>query len=498
MDFGAEGCTIDYQTNTLYCGTNLPSGASGQNSLWAINSLTGALKWSTNSGAVVNRPVLSGGKLYVAGFNGVIMAYDPAGDPFNPGRAKPDWNTFIQLPLPFARSPWAEFRSGPLQGILLAMDIGGNLRAIRDLGTDGAILWSAAAGGTLSAGACPAGALCFRGVPVVSPSSGNIYIGRNDGRVQQLTSTGTREGVININPSASNNVDVFDPSLDLEAGPDIDRLVVAAAGLAGGNGKVTRVSVPICENTPILTNVVCGCGAGGVCGTGAVGDPFRCCNIAEDTCATASGSNPCTPSRCSVEPDCCVDFTCTDPTVFSNCGAATFTCRRDGGSLFKVPDGTACDDLQSCTSAFPAPVPLSCVGIDGSPAGSNCTRDSDCPAVASYCSGTGTATPGEGGGIVGGRCCPVGSACNFATNQCLGNNGTGATSNDVCRDGFCSSDNYSSCVCNNAGDRACPFGLTCCGGGCRNIMGGDLFHCGSCTTACSPVTTCQQGVCLPP
>ena len=502
MDFGAEGCTIDYQTNTLYCGTNLPSGATGQNSLWAINSLTGTLIWSTNAGSLTNRPILansgSGPRLYVAGFNGVIMVYDPAGDPLNAGRAKPLWSTFIQLPLPFARSPWAEFRDGPLQGTLLASDIGGNLHAIHDNGPDGTILWSAAASGTLSAGACPAGQLCFRGVPVVSPSSGNIYLGRNDGRLQQITATGTREGVIEVNPSGSNNVDVFDPSLDLEAGAaDIDRLVVVAAGIAGANGKVTRVSVPICVNTPILTNVACGCGPAGVCGTGTSGDPFRCCNISEDTCATASGSNPCTPSRCSVEPDCCFDFNCADPTVLSNCGAASFTCVRDGGSLFKVPDGTACDDLQPCTSAFPAPVPLSCVGTDGSPSGGNCTRDSDCPAVASSCSGTGTATPGQGGGVVGGKCCPVGTACDFATNQCLGNNGTGATSSDVCRDGFCSSDNYASCSCENAGDRACPPGLTCCGasnGGCVNLLT-DPLHCGSCTTVCSPGAPCQQGIC---
>src|SRR5208282_5418723 len=32
MDFGAEGCSLDYTNNRIYCGTNLPS--LSQNTLW--------------------------------------------------------------------------------------------------------------------------------------------------------------------------------------------------------------------------------------------------------------------------------------------------------------------------------------------------------------------------------------------------------------------------------------------------------------------------------
>ncbi|MCI0408144.1 MAG: PQQ-binding-like beta-propeller repeat protein, partial [Acidobacteria bacterium] len=376
---------------------------------------TGALKWATNAGAIVNRPILAFGKLYVATYNGTIKAYDPAGDPQNVGQAKPLWSTFIQLPLPIQRSPWVEFRSGPLQGTLLAVDLGGNLRAIHDNGTTGTILWATAASGILGTTVCPLGTLCYRGVPVVSPSIGKIYLGRSDGRIQQIGSTGLREGVIDVNPSPSNSVDVFDPSLDLESGaPDINRLVVVAGGTAGGNGMVTRLSVPICENTPVPEVIGCGCGSGGVCGTGEPEDPFRCCNLAQDTCANSTGSNPCTPLRCSIEPDCCLTDSCSDPVVLANCGAATHTCQRFGGSLFKVPDGTVCDDLQACTSAVPIPTPVACTFRPSD--GGNCTQDSDCTAPgAGSCSGTGAAIPAQGGSIVGGKCCPVGTACNLFT-----------------------------------------------------------------------------------
>src|SRR5262249_26268659 len=57
-----HGCSLDYATNTLYCGTDLADGSSGQNSLFAVNTITGELRWAANAGAVIGRPELASGR----------------------------------------------------------------------------------------------------------------------------------------------------------------------------------------------------------------------------------------------------------------------------------------------------------------------------------------------------------------------------------------------------------------------------------------------------
>jgi hypothetical protein len=215
-----------------------------------------------------------------------------------------------------------------------------------------------------------------------------------------------------------------------------------------------------------------------VCGTGAIGDPFRCCDLSKDTCTINASNNPCRPFRCNTEPTCCVFYFepcatdddcggrpgscdlgigfCTDPCapgVNEHCGSATRICQPFGGSSYKVPNGTVCDDGRSCShSDSPPGQPLSCANAIG---GGNCTRDrsltdpvddvGDCALSARICSGSGSTQGGQGGAIVGGKCCAEGTACNLATNTCLGNFGAGASSNDVCLDGTCTADNYVSC-----------------------------------------------------
>jgi hypothetical protein len=210
-------------------------------------------------------------------------------------------------------------------------------------------------------------------------------------------------------------------------------------------------AAPVCE-----VGAGCGCGTSGVCGTGTLTDPFRCCDTAEDTCIARV--DPCTPLRCSVEPDCCVLGNC-PAEIQGACGGATFTCSRYGGSLYQLPDGTPCDDGRACTSAVPLPTLVDCVGTDDTAGGPACTRDrpnggalaSDCPATAPICSGTGAMLgDSNGGGIVGGACCPQGTACDLnpassTYHKCFGDFGRGTNSNDVCRAGVCSYDSASGC-----------------------------------------------------
>jgi hypothetical protein len=124
-----------------------------------------------------------------------------------------------------------------------------------------------------------------------------------------------------------------------------------------------------------------------------------------------------------------------------------------GGATYQVPNGTVCDDGRSCSHSDTPPAnPVACSAAIG---GGNCLRDrsladsvddpGDCPLAVRSCSGSGSIFGGQGGAIVGGKCCPEGTACNLATNTCLGNFGAGANSNDVCLDATCTADNYVSC-----------------------------------------------------
>src|SRR5262249_15904704 len=141
-----------------------------------------------------------------------------------------------------------------------------------------------------------------------------------------------------------------------------------------------------------------------------------------------------------------------DPSVNDNCTGPSNTCQvyTRGSAGYQVPDDTACDDKKACTAASPAPVLASCSLAIG---GINGPRDrlasdlvdntGDCPLSAPICSGSGSAFGGQGGPIVGGLCSPEGTAC--VGGVARGNFGAGSNSNDVCRSGTCSSDNYASC-----------------------------------------------------
>ena len=227
---GSEGCSIDYTTNILYCGTSLPSGAI-QDSLLALDTTTGALKWSHNAGPIISRPMVNYGRLYVVNEAGALSAYDPAGNGF--GGAAPLWASPVPVATPgsiIEKSLW------PVGDSLLIVDSAGVLRRIRDLGTVATILWESAAEAGVQ----------FITKPVAVESLNKIFLGRNDGKVQQLNlPDGEPEGVVTV----SEGFDVYDPSLDIE-GPalDFNRLVVAAT--TNGSGNVTRLTLPLCLQPP--------------------------------------------------------------------------------------------------------------------------------------------------------------------------------------------------------------------------------------------------------
>jgi outer membrane protein assembly factor BamB len=213
MDFGAEGCALDYTNNVLYCGTDA-SGA--QHTLWAIDTTNGALLWSKNVGAILNRPRLGGGRLYVATLGGILRCLDPAD-------GSEHWSHVVTSSASILHDPWL-ISEPPFDGIILITDTSGLLHAIDDQGTAAAVLWSATnLGGTIVT------------MPVAAPELGRGWVGLSDGSIRQLMLATGREDARGTAGSGA----VYDPTLDSEGSvPDI-RLTAAAEG-----PQVRRFCVP--------------------------------------------------------------------------------------------------------------------------------------------------------------------------------------------------------------------------------------------------------------
>jgi hypothetical protein len=224
VDAGIAGCTIDYPTNTLYCGTALGAAAAGQSSLFAIDTRNGGLRWSANAGATASKITLHNGRLYVATSHGMLQAYDPAGDGF--GGPAQLWTIAVaSAGAAVLRNLW------PFGDSLLVLDTGGSLRRVRDLGSSGTIVWESNA----------APGILFVTSPVAVESLGKGYIGREDGLVQEID-LATGQGGKAVVVSAGDVV--FDPSLDVEgSASDFNRLTVVSSD------NVARFSIPFCPPT---------------------------------------------------------------------------------------------------------------------------------------------------------------------------------------------------------------------------------------------------------
>jgi flagellar hook capping protein FlgD/putative pyrroloquinoline-quinone binding quinoprotein len=209
MDYAAEGCAIDYPNNRIYCGTN--DGGASQPTLWAISTIDGSLVWSANAGPILNRPMLSNNRLYVATSSG-LKAYDAFG-----GASM--WPSPVPLPSPIVRNPWVEFRGGFHAIYFVTAD--GFLHAYRDMGPGATEIWPASDGGGVG----------YTSMPVVLPEPGNkLYVGRNDGFVQQIdVNTAVPEVAVQAAPPGT----IYDPTLDvgLPADPTPNRLLVSSANV---------------------------------------------------------------------------------------------------------------------------------------------------------------------------------------------------------------------------------------------------------------------------
>jgi len=217
MNYGSEGCSIDYGNNILYCGTEQ---VGAQHTLWAISTLDGTRVWSTNAGAILNRPMLRSSRVYVATFAGILKSFDAA-------TGTPIWSTVV-TGFNIEESP-AVVSGGPFDGLILVNDTAGTLRAFLDMGSSGGPVWVSRNPGPTQ----------YVGLPVVAPSLGKAYVGRSDGYLQQIDlKTGAAEATATVGVGT-----VSDPSFDIEGGADINRLM-AAAGSPVGDSQLRRFCIP--------------------------------------------------------------------------------------------------------------------------------------------------------------------------------------------------------------------------------------------------------------
>jgi len=236
MDYGSEGCAIDYASNRLYCGTN--QGVPGQNTLWAINSVNGAPVWTANAGSIRSRPQYGQGELYTASTDGTLRKWAPDGDGFGGGVIL--WAYSSGAPL--LRNPWVEFRF-PLPTRVFFVDQGGVLHGVQDRGTLGVTLWP-----PVSAG----GGHSFVTAPAVASGLNKGYVGRDDGAIQQIDLAG---GALETLALPIGTGATWDPSIDMSSAgaPSVDRLMVPYP-----TGVVARFCIPwnaptgVTERTPVV------------------------------------------------------------------------------------------------------------------------------------------------------------------------------------------------------------------------------------------------------
>ncbi|HET8948088.1 MAG TPA: M12 family metallo-peptidase [Candidatus Polarisedimenticolia bacterium] len=227
VDFGADACALDYANNALYCGTNQNATAPTQTSLWALNTITLVPLWGDNAGSILNRPMLAGGRIYVAYRSGSVQAYDPAGN--GTGGALRLWTAPPSVPAGVLRSPWAEFRPPSGQNSIFVLDGGGTLHRFTDHGSSATHDWSVS----------PGTGVQFVTMPVFAPGLERLYLGRSDGKLQQVdAASGAAGTAVPVTPPGL----VFDAGIDLPAGSPYGWLTVPSGDTPGG---VTGFCAPL-------------------------------------------------------------------------------------------------------------------------------------------------------------------------------------------------------------------------------------------------------------
>ena len=167
------GLLLDESSDRLYAASDRNDPI--QDSLWAIDTVTGTLAWSVNVGPVWATPLMNGDRLYVLTTAGEIKALDKTTGAII-------WNS-SNGGVPFTHDGiLIETPAGEV--MIVGIDIQGNIFRVHDLD-----LYAPSLPITL-----PAGVDAIPGSLVIGLGSENIFFGATDGRIYQVdNATGTVE-----------------------------------------------------------------------------------------------------------------------------------------------------------------------------------------------------------------------------------------------------------------------------------------------------------------
>jgi len=170
MDIVAESGYLDYASDTLYVASERTYSTT-QDSLWAINILTGTKTWSRNVGRMQTIPMVRGDRLYVGTLAGEIKA-------LNRSDGSLIWSV-SNRGSPITSNIFAERRAG-YKGWIGSIDLFfGQVMMVRDDGLSGTPLWTT----TLPGGAMAVGRVAIEpysrkhGVRSFHATSGNTGSG---------------------------------------------------------------------------------------------------------------------------------------------------------------------------------------------------------------------------------------------------------------------------------------------------------------------------------
>lgn len=176
MDYISSAPVLDAATDTLYVTTERTYSAS-QDSVWAIDVLTGTLNWSANANRIWAGPVLANGTLYVANLIGEIKALDPA-------TGSELWS--------LSNGGWPLTENLAVAGSkVAAADLYGNIWVAQDSGASASWAYTTTLPNGV-AGPSSSNTVLPKSPLTANSNTGYLYVGGNDGKVYQLdVATGT-------------------------------------------------------------------------------------------------------------------------------------------------------------------------------------------------------------------------------------------------------------------------------------------------------------------
>jgi outer membrane protein assembly factor BamB len=215
MDAASRAGYLDIENDLLYVGTG--SGGGSQDSLWAIDVLTGTRAWSTNIGAIRTTPLMKDDKLYIATyFSGVHAVYKADG--------APSWS--LGAVDAYTLTPFIELRPNAYEGNLFVTGLTGKVYQVTENGDEGAYGWSKA----------PAPGVKATSSPIVDPDSGNLYVGADDGNIYQMDlPTGTGGWTRDVAKAVSSVIDIRFFPINTNDSPSTFEDIRMMAGAANGN-----------------------------------------------------------------------------------------------------------------------------------------------------------------------------------------------------------------------------------------------------------------------